>query len=161
MTVSTQRGPRRLFTVRQSLIHGRGVFAAVEIPKGTRIIEYTGERISHDEADARYSGSTDRTALVLLFAIDKHTVIDAAVGGNAARFINHSCTPNCRSIMADGRIFIEARRRIAPGEELTYDYRLDVGAAERKRGVALYPCACGSTRCRGTLIAPQRERKRK
>jgi hypothetical protein len=159
-TVPTPRRPPRLFIVRHSPIHGRGVFATVEIPKGTRIIEYTGERISHDEANARYS-STDGAALVLLFTVDKTTVIDAAVGGNDARFINHSCTPNCRSVKEDGRIFIEARRRIAPGEELTYDYRLEVNALERKRGAVLYPCACGSARCRGTLIAPQRKQKRK
>ncbi|HXG20947.1 MAG TPA: SET domain-containing protein-lysine N-methyltransferase [Methylomirabilota bacterium] len=160
ISIPTPRRPRRLFIVRLSPIHGKGVFAAVEIPEGTRIIEYTGERISHDEANARYS-STNGASLVLLFTVDKTTVIDAAIGGNEARFINHSCTPNCRAIKEDGRIFIEARRRIAPGEELTYDYRLEVNASERKHAAILYPCACGSARCRGTLIAPKQKRKRR
>jgi hypothetical protein len=148
-TSTTRRAPR-LYVVRKSGIHGKGVFASTVIPKGARIIEYKGERISPQEADAR-GGSQDETAVVLLFSVDEATVIDAAVGGNAARFINHSCSPNCEAVMEDGRIFIDARRRIEPGEELTYDYHLELDARERRRSAKLYPCHCGSRRCRGTL----------
>jgi SET domain-containing protein len=118
-----------------------------------RIIEYKGKRLSSAEADAHY-GPNEKTAIVLLFSVDESTVIDAAVGGNAARYINHSCSPNCEAVMEDGRIFIEARRRIEPGEELTYDYHLELDARERRKSAQLYPCRCGSRRCRGTLAAP-------
>jgi SET domain-containing protein len=129
------------------------VFAATVIPKGTRIIEYKGKRMSSAEADAHY-GPKEKTVLVLLFAVDESTVIDAAVGGNAARYINHSCSPNCEAVMEDRRIFIESLRRIEPGEELSYDYRLELDAYERRKRRKLYPCCCGSRRCRGTLAAP-------
>lgn len=151
--ITTTRRVPRLYVVRKSEIHGKGVFAATVIPKGARIIEYKGERISPQEADAR-GGSHDDKTIVLLFSVDESTVIDAAVGGNAARFINHSCSPNCEAVLENGRIFIEARRRIEPGEELTYDYHLELDARERKRSAQLYPCHCGSRRCRGTLAAP-------
>lgn len=141
--------PRR-YVVRKSGIHGKGVFAATVIPKGTRIIEYKGKRLSTEEADAQY-GPNDTTAIVLLFSVDESTVIDAAVGGNAARFINHSCSPNCEAVEENGRIFIESLRRIEPGEELSYDYHLELDAKERRKSAQLYPCRCGSRRCRGTL----------
>jgi uncharacterized protein len=150
-TTRTRRAPR-LYVVRKSGIHGKGVFASTVIPKGARIIEYKGERISSQEADAR-GGSLDEKAIVLLFSVDESTVIDAAVGGNAARFINHSCAPNCEAVIEDGRIFIDARRRIEPGEELTYDYHLELDAREWRRSAKLYPCRCGSRWCRGTLAA--------
>lgn len=151
--ISTTRRAPRLYVVRKSGIHGKGVFASTVIARGTRIIEYKGKRISPEEADAQY-GPNETTAIVLLFSVDEATVIDAAVGGNAARFINHSCSPNCEAVTEDGRIFIEARRRIEPGEELTYDYHLELDARERRRSTKLYPCHCGSRRCRGTLAAP-------
>src|SRR5215203_5126153 len=84
---STQHRSPRLYLVKKSVIHGRGVFAAVTIPKGTRIIEYTGERISHAEAATRYNDEADPNTIVLLFTVNRKTVLDAAVGGNDARFI--------------------------------------------------------------------------
>jgi len=151
-STTVQRAPRR-FVVCKSGIHGKGVFAATEIPKGTRIVEYKGKRLTPAEADAQY-GPNDPSAIILLFSTDASTVIDAAVGGNSARFINHSCSPNCEAVEENGRIFIESLRRIKPGEELSYDYHLELDAKERRKSKQLYPCHCGSRRCRGTLAAP-------
>ncbi len=157
----TQRRSPRLYVVKRSAIHGRGVFAATTIPKGTRIIEYTGERISHAEAAIRYKGEPDPNTIVLLFTVNRKTVLDAAVGGNDARFINHSCAPNCETIDDEGLIFIEALRRIEPKEELTYDYNLTLSARRTKKDEIAYRCGCGSRKCRGTLLAPPQKRKRR
>ena len=105
----------RRYAVRRSNIHGRGVFALVDIPKGTRLMEYVGERISHKEADRRYAVEHDHSPHTMLFSVDDKTVIDATRWGNSARFINHSCTPNCEAIEEEGRIFIETTRRVPAG----------------------------------------------
>jgi SET domain-containing protein len=145
--------------VRRSPIAGKGAFARRPIPKGTRIIEYVGERISHAEADRRYPEDGEHPH-VLLFIVDRRTVIDAGVGGNAARFINHSCDPNCEAVIEDGRVFIEAIRDIAAGEELTYDYHLTRDDAEGPEIERLYPCHCGAPNCRGTMLRPRQSRRR-
>lgn len=160
MPVTQSRSPC-LFTVRRSSIHGRGVFAAMPIAAGTRIVEYLGERISYAEADARYGGEYDPAAIVLLFIADKNTVIDAGVGGNAARFINHSCAPNCESVRDSGRVFIEAIRDIVSGEELTYDYWLELSEQKIALSQDRYRCRCGSAKCRGFLFVPRRKRSGK
>jgi SET domain-containing protein len=121
------------------------------IAKGTRVIEYRGERISQEEATRRYDESM-WGPFTRLFDVDESTVIDAGVRGNTARYINHSCSPNCESVNEDGRIFIEARRDIEPGEELTYDYRLETEGRITRRMQKLFACNCGSRRCRGTLL---------
>ena len=100
----------RRYIVRRSVIHGRGVFAAVDIPKGTRLMEYLGERISHREADRRYATEHEHSPHTMLFAVDDKVVIDATHRGNSARFINHSCQPNCEAIEEEGRIFIETEK---------------------------------------------------
>ncbi|HEY8171673.1 MAG TPA: SET domain-containing protein-lysine N-methyltransferase [Dehalococcoidia bacterium] len=141
------RGP--LFEVRDSPIHGRGVFAARPIRAARRIIEYRGERISNAEAFDRYGESIEHT---FLFSISRNTVIDPSRKGNAARFINHSCDPNCESFQDEDRIFIEAIRDIAPGEELSYDYKLI--PSDDESDPTQYRCRCGAERCRGTLLAP-------
>jgi len=156
---STQRRSPRLYAVKRSAIHGRGVFAVTTIPKGTRIIEYIGERISHAEAAIRYNGEPDPNTIVLLFTVNRRVVLDAAVGGNDARFINHSCVPNCETVNDDGHIFIEALRCIEPREELTYDYNLSLSARRTRKDEAAYRCGCGSRKCRGTLLAPSQKRK--
>src|SRR5687768_10679939 len=100
MALTTRRKTRsssRYFVLRRSAIQGRGAFAIRPVRKGTRIIEYTGERISHDEADRRYDDAGMGRHHTFLFSVDRKTVIDAAVGGNDARFINHSCAPNCEA----------------------------------------------------------------
>ena len=149
-------GTGPLYVVRRSGIHGRGVFAARDIPKGTRILEYRGVRISYDRAAELYSEDEDQPTHTFLFEIDDDTVIDAGQRGNAARWINHSCAPNCEAVDEGGRIFIEAIRRIRAGEELGYDYNITLEerqtAAERRR----WACLCGARVCRGTLLADKR-----
>lgn len=142
------------FELRPSSIQGRGAFATRPIKKGARIIEYLGERITQAEADERYDDSAMSRHHTFLFSVNDDTVIDAAREGNDARFINHSCAPNCQALMEDERIYIFALRNIAEGEELGYDYGYertdDMGPEEE----ALYVCRCGAPGCRGTILAP-------
>jgi uncharacterized protein len=138
--------------VRKSPIQGWGVFALRSIPAGTRIIEYTGEVISDDEADRRYDDRSMDRHHTFLFSLDDGRCIDAAVGGNEARFINHSCAPNCQAVETDGRIWIETLCPIAPGEELTYDYAYARSECDEALA-ALYVCRCGAPSCRGTILA--------
>jgi SET domain-containing protein len=136
--------------VKRSPIAGLGGFAACDIPKGTRIIEYTGERISAKEAYIRWS--RNRRRRILLFSVNGRTFIDAAVNGGPAKRINHSCQGNCEAQPTTrGRVYIVARRNIKAGEELTYDYRLDLGERDLPHAKEIYPCRCGSSRCRGTM----------
>ncbi len=147
------------FVVRRSRIEGRGAFATRRIRKGQKVGEYTGERITHAVSDDRYEHKTART---YLFIIDSKIVIDADVGGNDVRFINHSCDPNCESQMDDDkRVFIYATRAIEPGEELAYDYRLQINPGEKLLDeIADFPCRCGSPKCRGTLLwIPYKQRR--
>jgi hypothetical protein len=141
------------YEIRRSGIQGSGAFAIRRIPKGTRLIEYTGERISHEEADNRpdYQDDTGATHVVL-FTVDKRTVIDARVGGNEAQLFNHSCDGNCEAIIEDGRVYLDATREIQPGEELTYDYEMEYAGEDIAEARKLYPCRCGSPNCRGTLL---------
>jgi len=153
--MSRFRRLHRLFEVRASAIQGSGGFATRPIPRGTRVVEYTGERIGHAEADARYDDASMRRHHTFLFTVDRDTVIDAAVGGGPARFLNHSCEPNCAPVVEGGRVFIVARRDIRSGEELTYDYAYArTGGADEKHGDR-YACRCGAARCRGTLLSPR------
>jgi SET domain-containing protein len=145
--------------VSRSPIQGRGAFAVRRIPKGTRIIEYAGERITPEEAARRYTRDDARIP-VLLFDLDAKTVIDAGRHGNQARFINHSCEPNCETVEDDRRIYIEAIKAIEPGTEITYDYHLEVPWGERARLKKIYVCRCGTKSCRGTMIEPLRRRRR-
>jgi len=138
--------------VRRSVVHGRGVFAVHAIPKGSRIIEYTGERISHAKADRRYSKQHETSAHTMLFAVDANTVIDATQIGGRARWINHSCKPNCETVAEDGRIFIEAIRPIRAGQELSYDYNLILEERHSPQRKRVHPCYCNTADCRGTLL---------
>ena len=144
---------RRPYTVRSSPTHGRGAFATRTIRKGARIVEYRGARSSWDVACERPPSDPSDPYHTLLFELSDGSVIDAGVRGNAARWINHGCEPNCEAIeYDDGRVFIHARRTIRAGEELTYDYRLSfVGPISRRAREALR-CRCGAKRCRGTLL---------
>ncbi len=141
-----------LVEARSSGIHGTGVYAIAPIKKGTRIIEYLGERISHAEADARYEQKGDDDGHTFLFIASNRTVIDAGVNGNDARFINHSCNPNCETVIENSRVFIDAIRNIKPGEELGYDYQLTWESTDDPEELALYACRCGAKRCRGTML---------
>jgi SET domain-containing protein len=143
------------FEIRSSRIAGKGAFAVRPIRKGERLIEYVGERITHAVADARYDDHADDKHHTFLFAVNRSTVIDAARGGNASRFINHSCEPNCESVIERGHVFIDALRPIRTGEELTYDYAYARDGTEtEEEETTLYVCRCGSPRCRGTILAP-------
>jgi len=140
--------------VRNSKIHGKGVFAAKRIPKGTRIIEYIGERISHKEADDRYADHDPNDNHTFLFIVDRKTVIDGGRKANAARYINHSCNGNCESAIAERRVFIDAVRDIAKGEELGYDYEIGRDKNDPPNVDEIYACRCGSPKCRGTMLWP-------
>ena len=134
--------------IRSSDIHAAGCFALEPVAKGTRLLEYEGERITKNEGDLRYEGRP----FTYLFGIGKgEVVID---GHGMAMFVNHSCQPNCETDEIDGRVYIIAIRNIKAGEELTYDYWLYDGDDEA-------PCHCGSKRCRGSMYSPGELKKKK
>jgi SET domain-containing protein len=142
------------FEIRRSPIQGRGAFATRYIKKGDRIIEYTGERISWKEADRRYDDESMKRHHTFLFTLTRRTCVDAGVGGNEARFINHSCAPNCEAVIVNDRIYIDAIRDIRPGAELSYDYAYERDADTDEEEERLYVCRCGAKNCRGTILAP-------
>lgn len=148
-----------LIEVRNSKIHGRGVFAIKPIRKGTRVIEYLGERITHAEADRRYEDHDPNDNHTFLFVAARNVVIDGASGGNAARFINHSCDGNCESEIAEKRVFIRAVRNIAPGEELGYDYEIGRDKSDPPNVDEIYACRCGTAKCRGSMLWPPMKKK--
>lgn len=149
-----------LFEVRRSEVHGMGAFALRRIRKGTRIVEYLGERVSHAEADRRYETKEANDAHTFLFIVDSRTVIDAGVDGNDARFFNHSCNPNCESVIEKRRVFIEATRTIEPGEEMTYDYQIQREEDDPPGIDEVFACRCGFEQCRGTMLWPPDPPKR-
>lgn len=149
------------FEVRKSDIQGKGAFASRRIRAGQRVIEYTGERISPKEEAKRYNDGKMKRHHTFLFEIDDKTTIDAAVGGSDARFINHSCDPNCEAVNDDGRIFIEAIKNIQPGVELNYDYNYQHEGPISKKDRKFYFCRCGSPKCRGTILKQVKKRKSK
>lgn len=136
--------------VRQSSVHGHGVFAARALQAGQEIAIYTGQRYAPDEEHALWDDQ-----LTYLFGLSDGSMIDGAQGGNATRHINHACEPNVEAIetydVDDALIVtIHAMRTIGTGEELFLDYALDVDGEDP----AEYPCRCGTARCRGSLAAP-------
>ena len=141
---------RKLFEVGSSSVHGLGGFASRRILRGTRIIEYVGERLTGAEVEARYAHEEDN-GHTFIFHVEGDVYVDASRQGNDSRFINHSCQPNCESDVVDGRVYITAIRDIEPGEELTYDYALELEDDPPGSNVH-YACRCGSPRCRGTML---------
>ncbi|HJT80154.1 MAG TPA: SET domain-containing protein-lysine N-methyltransferase [Chthoniobacterales bacterium] len=139
--------------VRESGIHGKGAFAAQRIRKGRRIIEYVGERMPWNAA----LEDPDDPHTFLFGLDDSDLVINAGIGGNDARWINHSCDPNCEAVEEEGRVFIYALRDIQPGEELFYDYALQIDEPHTPENVKQFQCFCGSTRCRGTLLSDEED----
>ena len=150
-----RRNGRRV-QVRRSGVHGKGVFAVAPIPAGQTIIEYVGERITWKEALRRHPHDPAQPNHTFYFHIDDQHVIDANVGGNAARWINHACDTNCEADEQDGRVFIKAVRDIQPGEELFYDYGLVIDERMTAKLKREYACHCGSPRCRGTMLSGRR-----
>jgi uncharacterized protein len=155
----------RNFLVRRSPIHGNGVFAARNLPKGQAVIEYRGKLVTHDEADEMYDGSVE-TGHTFLFTLNDEYIIDANQQGNAARWINHSCAPNCEAVIIERgrnghkreRIFIETTRAIREGEELTYDYGIKLDIRHTARLKKLWACRCGEKGCTGTMLKPKPRR---
>ncbi|WP_411834227.1 SET domain-containing protein [Pseudoxanthomonas mexicana] len=148
---------------RKSDIHGNGVFAIAPIKKGERIVEYKGTRRTHEAVDADDSGDVD-SGHTFLFTLNDEYVIDANYRGNTARWINHSCSPNCEAVIEEhegkdrrkDKVFIEAIRSIKPGEELTYNYGITLGEPHTARLKKIWACRCGSRKCTGTMLQPKR-----
>ena len=142
------------FAVRKSAIHGRGVVATRAIRKGAKLVEYTGQRITWEEADRRYPVDPVPYHTFLFEIGDGSHCLDAVRKGSAAKWFNHSCKPNCEAEEDDNeRVFIKAKRNIAAGEELTYDYSLTFEERLSKKQQKLrYPCWCGVKKCRGTML---------
>ena len=154
-TADSPSSHRRIQT-RRSGVHGKGVFAVQPIAEGETIIEYTGEVIDWQTAQDRHPHDPSQPNHTFYFHVDDDVVIDATYGGNSARWINHSCAPNCYTDERNGRIFIVALRNIAAGEELNYDYGLIVEERYTSKLKAEYACFCGAANCRGTMLAPKR-----
>ena len=154
---SSRKAP--LFKVKKSRVHGSGVFAARRIRKGTRVVEYIGDRISHDAADSRYEDKDPNDNHTFLFTVNSKIVIDAGVNGGPARFINHSCAPNCESVIQGKRVFIEAIKTIQPGEELAYDYQITRDPSDPPNVDQIYACRCGAEDCRGTMVEPRKPKR--
>jgi SET domain-containing protein len=158
--------PRNL-VLRRSPIHGNGVFAARDLPTGTRLIEYRGTLRSHDEVDDCYGGDYD-SGHTFLFTLNEQYVVDANVNGNIARWINTSCDPNCEAAIVEDsrgrrdkdRIFIETIKPVRAGEELTYDYGITLDEAHTPKLKKIWACRCGKTNCTGTMLRPKRPRKK-
>ncbi len=153
MTDFNDQHNSRLYKIRRSRIHGRGAFALTTIRKGQQITEYIGERIGPDLEAKRYNEDNMESHHTFLFSIDDYTTIDGGVGGNDARYINHSCDPNCEALDRGGRIFIHAMRTIRRGEELNYDYQFAAPGRITKSLREFYVCHCGTKKCRGTILA--------
>jgi SET domain-containing protein len=151
------------FVRRSSPIHGSGVFAARDLPAGIELIEYRGRRLTHAQANRAYGGETD-SGHTFLFTLNERYLIDANVGGNDARWINHSCAPNCQAWVIEhesgdrrrDRVVIETKRRVRKGEELTYDYGIRLEERHTPRLKRIWACRCGSRKCTGTILKPKR-----
>jgi SET domain-containing protein len=146
----------RRIQVRRSGVHGKGVFAVSDLRKGEVLIEYVGEVIDWDEALRRHPHDPAQPDHTFYFHIEDGRVIDANVGGNAARWINHSCAPNCEADEVDGRVFIKALRSIKAGEELFYNYGLTIDERYTPALKKKFACHCGARACRGTMLSPKR-----
>ena len=153
----------RRIVARRSPIHGNGVFAVDTIAKGEHVIEYKGTLMTDAEADKMY-GDGGETGHTFLFTLNDEYIIDANRKGNTARWINHSCDPNCQALIDESesgdprkdKVVIEAIRKIKPGEELTYDYGIVLDMPHTARLKKLWKCLCGSPKCSGTLLKAKR-----
>lgn len=158
----------RRIVARRSPIHGNGVFAVAPIRKGEEIIEYKGTLMTHAEADVLY-GDGGETGHTFLFTLNDEYIVDANRKGNTARWINHSCAPNCQGFLIEDeggdlkkdRVVIEAIRPIKAGEELTYDYGIMLEERHTPRLKKIWECRCGKRNCSGTMLKPKRGNSRK
>ena len=160
--------PKKKIVARLSPIHGNGVFADEAIRKGDRIVRYKGKLRTHDEVDQAYA-DVEENGHTFLFTLNDDFVIDANIDGNVARWINHSCNPNCEAVIQENdkgkrhkdKVFIEAVRDIAEGEELTYNYGIVLDEPYTDEVKALWGCRCGQANCTGTMLQPKPEKKAK
>lgn len=151
---------------RRSPIHGNGVFAVAPIARGEQIAEYKGRLLTVEEADDEYA-DTMETGHTFLFTLNDEYVIDANVKGNVARWINHSCKPNCEPLLVEDekgrthkdRVIIEAKRAIKPGEELTYDYGITLDVPHTNKLKKIWACRCGAKNCTGTMLKEKKKKK--
>lgn len=144
----------KIYEIRQSSIHNRGAFAIQDIPEGTRVIEYIGDRVTKAESEKRSIRMIEKAkktghGAVYIFELNKRYDIDGSVSYNTARFVNHSCDPNCETDIIRGRIWIIALRDIKKGEELAYDYGYDLDDFRE------HPCRCGSDKCVGYIVSQE------
>lgn len=142
----------RRFIVRQSSVHGKGLFALMPLREGERLIEYKGTVKTWRAAtrDWRRSGAPGHT---FFFGLSSGRVIDGGSGGNSARWLNHACDANCQAVEEDGRVFIYVARDIQAGDEIFISYDLDIAPDADEATRLDYICRCGSVRCRGTMLA--------
>jgi SET domain-containing protein len=155
-------------TTRRSTIHGNGMFATAPLKKGERLIQYKGRHRTHKAVDRIYADEVE-TGHTFLFTLNDTYVIDANEDGNAARWINHSCDPNCEAVLEEDegddrrkdKVFIEAMREIAPGEELSYNYGIRLDEKHTKELKKIWECRCGSPKCTGTMLQPKKVKSKK
>ena len=154
--------PSKLAT-RRSKIHGNGMFATAPIAKGEKLIQYKGRLRSHDEVDRAY-GDEDDNGHTFLFTLNDDWVIDANLDANSARWINHSCNPNCEAVFYEDesgdkkkdKVWIQSMRAIKPGEELSYNYGITLAERHTPKMKKLWACRCGSKNCTGTMLKPKK-----
>jgi uncharacterized protein len=147
--------PGKFIVTRKSGVHGKGMFAVAPVAEGQHLIEYIGQRINWKEALRRHPHDPLQPNHTFYFSLEGGDCLDANVGGNDSRWINHSCAPNCEADEIHGRVFIKALRNIAKGEELFYNYGLVIDEKYTKKLKADYACWCGAPKCRGTMLAPK------
>lgn len=151
---------------RNSKIHGKGVFATAPIKAGEDVVEYKGKLRTHQDVDEEYGGKDN--GHTFLFLLNEEYVIDANIGGNVARWLNHSCAPNCKAFVIEHesgdprkeKVVIEALRDIAAGEELTYDYDISIEEPFTKEELELWACRCGAPNCTGTMLKRKKGKKK-
>ena len=158
MTKTARKTPRpantgaapsgRRIQTRRSGVHGKGVYAVVDLAEGETLIEYAGEIITWEEALKRHPHDPTDPNHTFYFHIDEE------------HWINHSCKPNCEAEIDDVRVFIRALKNIEAGQELFYDYGLVIEEPHTPELLKQYPCWCGAKKCRGTLLAPQKKGKK-
>ncbi len=148
------------YRVKNSPIHGRGVFASRKIRAGEFIVEYLGDHITYEQACEDLAARDDDSHHTFLFSLENGEMIDGGRHGNDARYINHCCEPNCEAREEDNRIYIHALRDIVRGEELNFDYGLVLEARYTKALKAAYACRCGTSTCRHTMLAPKGRKSR-
>ncbi len=134
-------------TIKRSAIHGKGIYAKKDIPAGTQIIQYVGEKISKKESDRRLTENEKAGKSVYMFELNSRYDIDGDVSWNPAKYINHTCTPNCHTEIIDNEIWIIAQKNIKKGEELSYDYEFQRADWHKS------PCRCNAPSCFGFIVA--------